>query len=509
MGAEALNEIIVGQQPLTAAQLLAIARLGTPVRAADNLDALMAPAAALVDELSRADSPVYGINTGFGALADTRIAPAQARQLQSSLLRSHAAATGPPLPAEVVRAMMAIRAATLARGNSGARPVVVRRIIEMLNLDLVPAVPAIGSLGASGDLAQLAHVFITLLGEGSFLDGRTLASVGLEPLELAAKEGLALTNGTDGMLAMGILVGQGLDYLLKTADLVAGLSVEALLGTDRAFAERVHALRPHPGQVASAANLRRVLAGSEVVASHHDSHHAVQDAYSLRCTPQVHGACRDLAAWASEVFERELASTIDNPVVFAEAGDVVSAGNFHGEPLAFAHDTRAMVLAELASISERRVNRLLDRNLSHGLPAFLSQDSGLNSGLMLTQYTSAALVTELRLLANPASIHSIATSAEQEDHVSMGWTAALKCGRGADLCARVLGIELIAACQGLELRAPLRPGPAGAAVLEALRARVPFLGPDRALDGDIEAAAELVRDGSILRAAEAAIGVLE
>jgi histidine ammonia-lyase len=442
--------------------------------------------------------------TGFGALADTRVPPEEVRELQHSLLRSHAAGAGAPLPRRLVRAMLAIRLSTVARGNSGVRPEVARRIAEMLNRDLVPVVPEIGSLGASGDLAQLAHTFLPLIGEGAYLDGGDGAD--LAPLSLGPKEGLALTNGTDAMLAAGVLAAADVAVLVSTADVVAALSVEALLGTDRPFAERVHALRPHPGQLASAANLRRLLAGSEVVASHRESHHAVQDAYSLRCTPQVHGACRDLAGWASAVFERELASTIDNPLVFVDTEEVVSGGNFHGEPLAFAHDSMAIALAEVGSISERRVNRLLDASLSRGLPAFLSRHSGLNSGLMLAQYTSAALVTELRLLAQPASIHSISTSAEQEDHVSMGWTAARQTMAAVEHCARVLGIELMAACQGLELRAPLRPGPAGGAVLALVRRSVPTLERDRALDGDIAECARLVRGGDVLAAARGAVG---
>ena len=473
-----------------------------------DLEQRLAPSVALVARLAAGEEPVYGVNTGFGSLANTRIAPEEAEELQLALIRSHAAAVGAPLPREIVRGMMAIRCSMLARGRSAVRPQVVRAIAEMLNRDLVPEVPETGSLGASGDLAQLAHTFLPLIGEGRFLDGRSPAEAGLSPLRLAPKEGLALLNGTDAMLSAGLLVSRRVANLLKTADVVAAMTVEGALGSSRPFQARLHEVRGQAGQLLSAANLAQLLDGSQIVASHRASNHAVQDAYSLRCTPQVHGAARDGAGFAAQQFGRELGAIIDNPLVFVDTEEVISGGNFHGEPLAFAHDMLAIVLAELASISERRLNRLLDPKLSQGLPPFLSRHSGLNSGLMLSQYTAAALVTELRLLAAPASVHSISTSAEQEDHVSMGWTAARQALRGAELCAQVLAIEAIAAAQALELRAPIAPAVGTAAALAAIRVRVPALEGDRVLAGDLAAALELVRDGTIAGAAEAAAGAL-
>jgi len=495
---------VFGAGPLSRDLLLAVARDGARVVPDDDLDVRLAKGAQRVAEAVAGEAPVYGVNTGFGALADKHIGPDDARELQAALLRSHAAGSGDPLPRAVVRAVMAIRAATLARGFSGARPELVRAIIALLNADLVPVVPELGSLGASGDLAPLAHTFITLMGEGRFLDGRSLADAGLEPLLPAPKEGLALTNGTDAMLAAGVLVSAEMRTLLRTCDIAAALSVEALLGTDRAFGAEINALRPHPGQQASAANLRALLGGSGIVSSHRASHHAVQDAYSLRCTPQVHGACRDLATFADDVFGRELESLIDNPVVFPDTGDVVSAGNFHGEPLAFAHDMLAIAMAELAAISERRLNRLLDPKLSRGLPAFLSPREGINSGLMLAQYTAGALLTDLRLNAQPASIHNVSTSGGQEDHVSMGWTAARQAMASVDLAFRAVAVELMAGCEALERRAPLRPGPATAAVLRVVRDRVAPLREDRELAPDLAAVAELARSGEVVAAAETA-----
>ena len=393
----------------------------------------MERSAAVVAERAASDEAAYGISTGFGSLALVRI-PAQARaQLQRALVRSHAAGMGPPVEREVVRAMMVLRARTLAMGCSGARPVVAERILALLGAGITPVVPEHGSLGASGDLAPLAHCALTLIGEGDVFDagGRrvpaaeALAAAGIEPIELTAKEGLALINGTDGMLGMLVLACFDLGALLRVADVAAAMSVEALLGTDRVFAEDLIALRPQPGQVASAFNLRALLAGSEIVASHRFGDLRVQDAYSLRCAPQVCGAARDALEFARGVASVELRSAIDNPMVLPD-GRVESCGNFHGAPVGMACDFLAIAAAEVGAIAERRTDRLLDATRSHGLPAFLASSPGVDSGMMLAGYTQAALVAENRRLAAPASVDSLPTSAMQEDHVSMGWGAARK-----------------------------------------------------------------------------------
>ena len=452
-----------------------------------------------------AGEPVYGVTTGFGAMASTRIDPSDAKELQLSLLRSHAAGVGPPLPAPMVRAMLLLRARTLSQGHSGVRPVVVERLMNLLELDLLPVVPAQGSVGASGDLAAFAHLTLPLVGEGELTHGDTrqpaaevLAVHGIEPLELEAKEGLSLLNGTEGMLAFGVLGLARAERLASAADIACALSVEALLGSVRPFQARIHRLRPHPGQLDSAANLANLLDGSEIGASHRDDFvHAVQDAYSLRCAPQVHGASRDVLQHAADVFDRELGAVVDNPIIFPEDGDLVSGGNFHGQPLAFALDFITMAVTELASISERRTDRILDPERSSGLPPFLAQRSGLHSGLMLAQYTAAALVAENRVLSHPASIESIPTSGSQEDHVSMGWGAGRKLMDALDNAGRVLAVELLCAAAGTEHRAPLRPAPGTAAALAAVRTVVEPVGDDRPLGGDIEAIARLIEDGEL------------
>jgi histidine ammonia-lyase len=461
---------------------------------------------------------VYGISTGFGALSLTRIAPDRRKALQQALVRSHAAGMGPPIEREVVRAMMLLRARTLAMGYSGVRPVVVERLVDLLNAGITPVVPEHGSLGASGDLAPLAHMSLALLGEGDVLSpidptttpapaAQALAGAGLQPIELEVKEGLALLNGTDGMLGMLVLACHDAARLLATADVAAAMSVEALLGTDRVFAADLHALRPHPGQSASAANLTRLLAGSEIVASHLHHDARVQDAYSMRCAPQVLGAARDTLDFARTIAGRELGSAIDNPVILAD-GRVESNGNFHGAPLGYACDFLAIALTDVASVAERRIDRLLDATRSAGLPAFLAEDPGVNSGLMIAQYTAAALLADSRQLAYPASVDSTPTSGMQEDHVSMGWTAARKLRRVAASTASVIGIELVCAAAGLDLRAPLRPAAGTAAAHAALRAHVAPPGPDRVLAPDLSAAANLVTTGAILDAVATALGPL-
>jgi histidine ammonia-lyase len=452
---------------------------------------------------------VYGVTTGFGALANTRIDPAQAERLQISLLRSHAAGVGAPLADPVVRAMLLLRSRTLAQGYSGVRPVLVERYVDFLREDLLPVVPSRGSVGASGDLAPFAHLALPLIGEGQLKDGgicreaaAALASHGMAPIKLRAKEGLSLLNGTEGMLSLGVLAAHRARQVTKAADIACALSVEALLGSARPFRPEIHELRPHPGQLASAENIRRLLAGSEIAASHRDDFtHAVQDAYSLRCAPQVHGACRDVLTYAEGVFGRELGSVVDNPIVLAETGEVISGGNFHGQPLAIAMDAMAIGIAELSSISERRIDRMLDPQHSAGLPAFLSPRPGVNSGYMLTQYTAAALVAENRLLSHPASVESIPTSGSQEDHVSMGWGAGLKLTEILENAATVVAVEILCAVQGIGYRLPLRPSPACAAVVELVRSAVPPLEDDRPLSAEIETVAGMVRSGELIAAA--------
>ena len=430
------GRVVLTGGPLGVAEVVAVARGRVPVELGSEGRKRMAAAREVVERAVTEGRRVYGVSTGFGLLANTAVDPADLEELQRRIVLSHATGTGDPLEVEVVRAMQLLRARTLTQGYSGVRPVVVEALVALLAAGVTPVIPEHGSVGASGDLAQLAHLALPLLGEGEVeLDGRRLPAAeglrlaGLEPLRLSFKEGLSLVNGTEGMLALACLAVADAEALAAMADVACAMSIEGLLGTDRPFQARLHELRPHPGQVASAANLRTMLAGSPILASHRHSDHAIQDAYSLRCAPQVHGACRDVVAFARQVVERELGSVTDNPVVFAASDEVVSVGNFHGEPLAFVLDFLAIALAELADISERRVDRLLDPALNHDLPPFLARDPGLNSGLMLTQYTAAALVADCKVLAHPASVDSIPTSGNQEDHVSMGWTAGLKLRR--------------------------------------------------------------------------------
>jgi histidine ammonia-lyase len=445
-----------------------------------------------------------------------RIAADSREELQRALVRSHAAGMGPEIEREVVRAMMLLRARSLAMGYSGARPLLAERMLELVNRDLLPPVPEHGSLGASGDLAPLAACAMALIGEGELVDARgrrrdadeALAANDLTPVTLGAKEGLALINGTDGMLGMLVLAIEDLGRLLRTADLAAAMAVEALLGTDRAFAPELLALRPQPGQALSAQNMRRLLADSEIVASHREGDPRVQDAYSLRCAPQVVGAARDTLAHAITVADIELRSAIDNPMVLPD-GRVESCGNFHGAPVGFACDFLAIAAAEVGAIAERRTDRLLDATRSHGLPPFLTENPGVNSGLMIAHYTQAAMVAENRRLAAPASVDSLPTSAMQEDHVSMGWGAARKLRRSVDNLGAILAVELICAARGLDLRGPLRPAPATAAALEALREHVPGPGPDRHLAPELAAVQRLVAEGALVAAAESAIGPLD
>ena len=486
--------------------VVAVARDGATVAVGADARAALEASAEIVRAHAAAPEPVYGVSTGFGSLATTVIPAERRDELQRALIRSHAAGMGPPVEDEVVRAMMVLRARSLAMGYSGVRPVVVERIVDLLNASITPTVPEHGSLGASGDLAPLAHVALALIGEGDAASAAREA--GIAPITLHAKEGLALINGTDGMLGMLVLALADLDMLLRTADVTAAMSVEALMGTDRAFAADLMALRPHAGQTASAANLRVLLDGSAIVASHRTADPRVQDAYSLRCTPQVHGAARDAATNAAAVADVELRSAIDNPTVLPD-GRVESCGHFHGAPVGLQCDYLAVAVAEVGSIAERRTDRLLDRTRSHGLPPFLVEDAGVNSGVMIVHYTQAAMVAENRRLAAPASVDSIPTSAMQEDHVSMGWSAARKLRRAVANLGRILACELVCAGRGLDLRAPLRPAAGTAAALAALReAGVPGPGPDRWQSPELAVAEALVRSGSLVDAVESAIGSL-
>ena len=505
----------ISGRPLARGDVLTVARDGaTVVLTAEAVEA-MTRSRATVERLAADERPVYGISTGFGALAGTVIPPDRRSELQHALVRSHAAGMGEDAEPEVVRGMMLLRLRTMATGRCGVRPAVAEALAGLLNAGITPIVPVHGSLGASGDLAPLAHVAACLIGEGAALDraGNRLQAkdalrvAGLLPLRLEAKEGLSLVNGTDGMLAMLVLACDDAHRLLKTADVTAAMSVEALLGTDRVFAAELQALRPHPGQARSAANLSRLLGGSAIVASHRHSTHAVQDSYSMRCSPQVAGAARDTLEFAIQVAERELAAAVDNPVVLAD-GRVESNGNFHGEPLAFACDFLTIAMAEVGAIAERRVDRLLDPHRSSGLPPFLAVEPGVNSGLMLAQYTAAALVATNRLLANPASTDSVPTSGMQEDHVSMGWSAAVKLRQALANVSRILAVELVCASRALELRAPLEPAPATAVVCMLVRDRIGGAGPDRLLAPELAAADRMVWSGEVVAQVERQLGPL-
>jgi histidine ammonia-lyase len=509
-----ISTVTVDVGPVSFDDVVTVSRAGAGVALSDQAVSAIEKARASVDALAAAPTPAYGISTGFGALATRHIPEDMRAQLQRSLIRSHAAGAGPEVEREVVRAMMLLRLSTLATGHTGIRLQTAQSLAGLLTHGITPVVPEFGSLGCSGDLAPLAHCALVLMGEGEARDAdgtrlpaaAVLAAAGLEPVELEAKEGLALINGTDGMLGMLVLAIQDLRMLLVTAEIGAAMSVEGLLATDRVFAADLQELRPHPGQAVSAANLRALLAGSGVMASHQTPHcNRVQDAYSLRCAPQVIGAARDAVDYATQVASRELASAVDNPVVLDD-GRVESNGNFHGAPVGYVLDFLAIPVADVASMAERRTDRFLDRARSEGLPPFLADDPGVDSGHMIAQYTQAAMVSELKRLAVPASVDSIPSSAMQEDHVSMGWSAARKLRRAVDLLAAVLAIEILTAARGLELRQPLSAAPATAAVVAALRAAgVAGPGSDRHLSPEITVTADLVRSGSIVAAANSVL----
>ncbi|PZR62970.1 MAG: histidine ammonia-lyase [Chloroflexi bacterium] len=501
-----LPRLLLTGRDLTIAQVVEVARKGRTVGVAEEARTRMRASRLTIERLVADGATVYGVTTGFGDLADVRIEPDQSVALQRNLVRSHAAGVGPPLPPDVVRAMLLLRANTLAVGLSGVRTSVADQLCALLNAKIHPVIPSRGSVGASGDLAPLAHLALVLIGEGEAeLDGRpmagaeALAAAGLEPLALEAKEGLALLNGTQLMAGIGALVVHDARQLAATADVVGAMSLEALLGTTAAFDERLVSARPHPGQLATAGHLRELLAGSEIGDSHRSSPHRVQDAYSLRCMPQVHGAVRDAFDQLERVLVVEINAVTDNPLVFPD-GAVISGGNFHGEPVALVLDYAKLAITELASIAERRAARLVDAHLS-GLPAFLSEQPGMQSGLMIAQYTAAALVNELQVLVHPASADTIPTSANQEDHVSMGATSALHLRAALDAAQSVVAIEALCAAQALDFRAPLRPGPRLGSAHAAIRSVVPHLSDDRPPAPDIAAVRALVESGALLAAA--------
>jgi histidine ammonia-lyase len=501
---------------LTVEDVWAVAVEGTRAELSDEARGKVDAARALVEEAASgsAGEHTYGINTGFGRFVERTIPPELSEELQLRLLRSHACGVGEPYPDEVVRAAMLLRANALAKGYSGARVETIELLLACLEAGLVPEVPSRGSVGASGDLAPLAHLALPLVGEGfARVDGElvpgaeALARVGLEPVRLGAKEGLSLINGTQFMSAVGALALVRARRLAQAADVACALSLEALQGSPVAFRPEIHALRPLPGQAASAANVLRLVEGSAIIEAHRWCD-KVQDAYSLRCAPQVHGASRDVVAYAEGVVSVELNAATDNPLVLVEERELVSNGNFHGQPLAFALDALKLAVAELANISERRVERLTNPSLSDGLPAFLTPDGGLNSGFMIPQYVAASLVSENKVLAHPASVDSIPTSAGQEDHVSMGNAAALTCWQVVANSERALAIELLAATQGVEFLAPLEPGTGVRAAHDAVRALSPPLVEDRPLAADIERVAEAIRSGELVAVVADEVGEL-
>jgi histidine ammonia-lyase len=502
------GDVVVGAGPVSFADVVAAARHDARIVLDPAALEGVAATREIIDALADDADPHYGISTGFGALATTFITADRRAQLQASLVRSHAAGSGPEVEREAVRALMLLRLSTLMTSRTGVRPTTAEAYASVLNAGITPVVREYGSLGCSGDLAPLAHCALAVMGEGEVRDaagtlmdgGEALAAAGITPVVLAEKEGLALINGTDGMLGMLVLALDDLARLLTTADIAAAMSVEALLGTDAVFAADLQALRPQVGQAASAANLRALLAGSPLVASHAGREDTtVQDAYSLRCSPQVHGAARDTASHAALIAGRELASAVDNPVVTLD-GRVESNGNFHGAPVGYVLDFLAIAAADVASMSERRTDRHLDVARSKGLPPFLAHEVGVDSGLMIAQYTAAGIVSELKRLAVPASVDSIPSSAMQEDHVSMGWAAARKLRRSLDGLGRVLAIEIMTAARSLDLRVPLSPGPATGAVRALVRTVAEGPGHDRFLSPEIESVVQLVATGAVTEA---------
>jgi histidine ammonia-lyase len=510
MASKSNKTVTLSTSGTTFTDVIDVARHGARVELSTAAIDAMNASRKYIEGYAAGGDPVYGVSTGFGALANRHIDVADRAQLQKSLIRSHAAGVGPAIEREVVRALMFLRLRTMASGRTGVRVALAQSYVDFLNNGITPVVPEFGSLGCSGDLAPLSHCALALMGEGRVHDAngiemetmQALNAAGIKPIELEAKEGLALINGTDGMLGMLIMACADLEQLCIVADITTAMSIEGLLGTDRVFAPDLHApLRPQIGQAISAANIYALLKDSGIVASHRDNDSRVQDAYSLRCAPQVAGAVRDTISYASTIAARELASSIDNPVVLPD-GRVESNGNFHGAPVGYVLDFLAIAATDLGSIAERRTDRALDQYRSAGLPPFLAHDPGVDSGLMIAQYTQAGLVSENKRLSTPASVDSIPSSAMQEDHVSMGWSAARKLRKVVDNLARILAIELVTAARAIEFRTGLTPAPATARVVQELRTVVGGVGPDRFLSPELEAATALVNSGAVVAAAK-------
>ncbi|HEX7405326.1 MAG TPA: histidine ammonia-lyase [Candidatus Nanopelagicaceae bacterium] len=511
MALESSSTVRLGTRGVTFQDVIAVARHNAKVLIAPEAVAAMKVSRAFIEDYAAGGVPVYGVSTGFGALANRHIDVEDRVQLQKSLIRSHSAGMGPAVEREVVRALMFLRLRTMASGRTGVRVALAQVYADFLNAGITPVVPEFGSLGCSGDLAPLAHCALAIMGEGRVHDAhgeempslQAMTAVGIAPVELEAKEGLALINGTDGMLGMLIMACADMAALCTVADITAAMSIEGLLGTDRVFAPELHGpLRPQVGQAVSAANIYGLLQNSGIVASHLKNDSRVQDAYSLRCAPQVNGAVRDTIDHASLIAGRELQSSIDNPVVLAD-GRVESNGNFHGAPVGYVLDFLAIAAADLGSMSERRTDRMLDQHRSAGLPPFLAHDPGVDSGLMIAQYTQAGLVSENKRLAVPASVDSIPSSAMQEDHVSLGWSAARKLRKVIDNLSRILAVELVTAARAIDFRIGLSSSPAIANVVKELRTVVPGVGPDRWLSPELEAAVTLILSGKVVVAAQA------
>jgi histidine ammonia-lyase len=508
-----MKTIVLDMENMTLDGLVAAAREGAIVQLSADSEERIRASRTLVDQWVAEERRIYGVTTGFGALSDVAISKIDTRRLQENILMSHASGVGEPLAPEIVRAAMTLRVKDFARGHSGIRLETARQLLELLNRGIVPVVPEKGSVGASGDLAPLAHLALVLLGKGeAYCGGRrmgggeALAACGLKPLQLESAEGLALVNGTQVMTAVGGLAVYDAVLLSKLIDIAASMTLEVLMGSRTEFNPRIHQVRPHPGQIAAAANMERITRNSEIISSHKDCSR-IQDAYTLRCSPQVHGATKDAIAYCQRVIETEMNSSTGNPLMFADSGEFLLGGNFHGQPVALAMDFMGMAVAELANISERRIERLVNPKLS-GLPAFLVSDGGLNSGFMIAQYTAAALVSENKVLAHPASVDSIPTSANKEDHVSMGTIAARKCREIVANAENVVAIELLCAAQALDLFTNMKPGEGTLAAYQAIRRSITHLDTDRFLAADIHAMRELMRAGDILRAVETMVGGL-
>ena len=508
-----MQSIVLGMENMTIQDLVDIARYGAPVALSEGARERINRSRALITKWVNDETRVYGVTTGFGALSDVAISRKDTRRLQQNILRSHAAGVGNALPPDVVRATMALRVKDFARGHSGIRLEPVNLLVEMINCGLLPVVPEKGSVGASGDLAPLAHLALVLIGQGEAvhqgkrMSGReALDKCGFSPIDLESAEGLALVNGTQVMTGIGGLAVHDAGQLTKLIDIAAAMSLEVLMGSKTEFNPRIHQVRPHPGQADAAANMDRLTAKSEIISSHKDCSR-IQDAYTLRCSPQVHGASRDAIAYCREVIEIEMNSSTNNPLIFGDTGDFLLGGNFHGQPVALALDFLAIAAAELANISERRIERLVNPKLS-GLPAFLTRDGGLNSGFMIAQYTAAALVSENKVLAHPASVDSIPTSANKEDHVSMGTISARKAREVVANAQKVIAIELLCAAQALDLFTNVKPGTGSLAAYQAIRRVVEHLDTDRFLAKDIAAVETLIHTGDIIKAVETEIGAL-